>query len=132
MALTWKKKFEIGDQTIDMQHKKLVETYNALVSACNSGRGRKKLEGTLDFLCEYTVQHFHDEEILMRQLDYPEFLKHKELHDDFKTTATNLATRFKEEGPSIAVLVALNTDVGEWLVKHIVDEDKKIESYIKN
>jgi len=130
MAIAWSKELEIGNETIDMQHKKLIEKFNVLMSACADGRGRDELESSLDFLCEYTVQHFSDEEALQRKINYPEYEKHKQLHDDFKVRVTNLVDQFKQEGPSSAIVIRLSTDVGEWLIKHIKREDAKFASYL--
>ena len=129
MAITWSEELEVGVEIMDTQHKALIEKYNVLMSACDAGRGQEELEGALDFLCEYTVKHFSDEEALQRQMNYPEFSRHKQLHDDFKVTVADLATQFKQDGPSSAILDKFNTDVGEWLIKHIKGEDTKVASY---
>ena len=131
MIITWSEDLEIGDECIDMQHKELVEMFNALVAACSAGRGQDELERALDFLCEYTVKHFHDEEALQIKIDYPELMSHKQHHENFKVTVTNLIAMFKEGGPSLSILARLNIDVGEWLIKHIKHEDKKLEPYVK-
>ena len=132
MVIAWDKKLEIGDQTIDTQHQQLVETFNALMNACAAGQGRDELENALNFLCEYTVKHFAEEEALQLQINYPEFSKHKQLHEDFKVRVTNLANQFKQEGPSFSILARLNIDVGDWLLKHIMHEDKKFAPYINS
>ena len=129
MTITWSEELEVGIETMDMQHKELIEKFNALMTACDAGRGQEELEGALDFLCDYTVKHFSDEEALQQQINYPEFSKHKQLHDGFKVTVANLATQFKQDGPSSAILDKFNIDVGEWLIKHIKREDTKVASY---
>jgi len=131
MTITWSTKFEIGDKMIDMEHKQLVEKYNGLISACSTGQEREELESALDFLCKYTVKHFYHEELLQLRINYPEYKRHKEIHEAFKVTVADLAVKLKENGPSIPVLVKLNTDIGGWLVNHIRDEDAKIAAYVK-
>jgi hemerythrin len=131
MAIAWSKELEIGIETVDMQHKELIERFNALMSACAAGRGHAELENALNFLCDYTIKHFSDEESLQRRIGYPEFSRHKQLHEDFKVTVTNLVTQFKEEGPSLAIHARLCIDVGDWVIKHIKQEDLKIASYVK-
>ena len=129
MVITWSEELEVGIETMDAQHKELIEKFNTLMSACDAGKGQEELESALNFLCDYTVKHFSDEEALQHQIDYPEFSRHKELHDNFKVTVANLAAQFKQDGPSSAILDRFSIDVGEWLIKHIKREDTKVASY---
>ena len=129
MVITWSEELEVGIETMDMQHKELIGKYNTLMDACAAGKGQEELESALDFLCDYTVQHFSDEEALQREIGYPEFEKHKQLHDGFKVTVADLVTQFKQSGPSSATLDRFKTDVEEWLIKHIKREDTKVASY---
>jgi len=131
MAIAWSKELEIGDETIDMQHKDLIEKFNAFMSACTAEQGQEELESSLDFLCEYTVKHFTDEEALQRRINYPEYKKHKQLHDEFQVRVANLADLFKQKGPSDAIVARISTDVGEWLITHVKWEDTKLASYLK-
>lgn len=41
------------------------------------GKGKKKIEKTLNFLVDYTVLHFSAEEKLMQQKNYPDYTNHK-------------------------------------------------------
>jgi len=77
MALTWDKILEIGNPNIDNQHKKLIEMFNVLINACSSGKGQAKLEDSFNFLIEYSIQHFSDEEAWQYNIGYPEYQKHK-------------------------------------------------------
>ncbi|MDR2855447.1 MAG: bacteriohemerythrin [Methanomicrobiales archaeon] len=129
MVITWSEELEVGIETMDMQHKELIEKFNTLMNACAVGKGQEELESALTFLCDYTVQHFSDEEALQQQIGFPEFSRHKQLHDGFKVTVANLATQFKQDGPSPAILDRFSVDVGEWLIKHIKREDMKVASY---
>jgi hemerythrin-like metal-binding protein len=129
MTITWNEELEVGLEIIDTQHKELIERFNTLMNACSAGKGRDELESSLDFLRDYTVQHFSDEEALQRKINFPEFERHKGLHEGFKVTVANLVTQFKNEGPSSALVVKLSTDVGDWLIKHIKREDVKVASY---
>jgi hemerythrin len=99
------------------------------MNACSARKGRDELESSLNFLCDYTVQHFSDEEALQRQINFPEYERHKRLHDGFKVTVANLVAQFKDEGPSSALVIKLSTDIGDWLIKHIKREDVKVASY---
>jgi len=129
MALTWRKSYELGNPVIDAQHKQLVDTFNELMDECYSGAGQDKLESTLNFLCNYVVEHFKDEEEWQAQINYPEYEEHKQIHEACKAKAAELIDEFKKDGPTSAVISKLNYAIGEWVVNHIRMDDAKIASY---
>jgi hemerythrin len=116
---------------IDAQHKELIQAVNNLLAACASGKGRASLNETLDFLLNYTVKHFSDEEKLQVQYHYPDYTNHKKLHDGFKVVVTNLSRQLKTEGPTIALVGKVNASIGDWLVSHIKREDKKVAAHLR-
>ena len=122
----WTQELETGYQNIDAQHKQLVVALNALLFACQHGQHRAELKTVLDFLVAYTVKHFTDEEEFQRQHHYPEYERHKMLHDQFKVVASELAERLVQEGPSVALIAEVRSAMGDWLVGHIKGEDLKI------
>jgi hemerythrin len=131
MAIVWRKEFETGNLTVDKEHKSLVLMFNRFINACMSDKSDAELEGMLKFLCNYTVQHFTDEEVWQKQINYPRYQRHKEIHEAFKLKATQLYTRFIREGSSSSIVIQLNKDIGEWLINHILFEDLQIAAYVK-
>jgi hemerythrin len=106
--------------------------FNDLITACSSGKGSAELEKSLGFLVDYTVKHFADEESWQSSVNYPEYQKHRQIHNDFKAKVTGLVAQFKKDGPTPVILVTLNSAVGEWLINHIRQEDAKIGSFVKS
>jgi len=131
-GLAWSSKYNIGKEEVDEQHKKLFEMINALASSAEDGSDTEKIQTTLDFLVEYTVQHFYDEEKVQVLYIYPDYERHKKIHEDFKVTVTGLVTEFKESGYSKELHDALNKALAKWIVNHILQEDKKIGEHIRN
>ena len=109
----------------------MFEFINNLVGACIDGSSAEKLSETLDFLVNYTVRHFMDEEALQIQYDFPEYEKHKLLHEDFKSTVAELVERFNHDASPDELNSDVNKIVVRWLVSHIQYEDKKIGKHIK-
>jgi hemerythrin len=132
MSLSWLDELATGNALIDMQHKQLINAVNDLINACMSGQGRNSLNSTMQFLLDYTIKHFADEEKLQQQHKYPGYISHKKLHDEFRASAVALAKQLEVEGPSIALVSKVNSSVGDWLVNHIKREDKKIAEYIRS
>jgi len=131
-VLAWKDEFNLGHDWVDMQHRRLFELVNGLVESCAAGRDAIKLKGTLDFLVNYTVQHFDDEEALQLKYNYPGYEKHKRIHEDFKVTVGGLVEKFTAGESSAELSNDVNKIVVRWLINHIQREDKKIGEHIRN
>ena len=131
-GIAWSEEYELGNKKVDDQHYHLFELLSDLIGACLEGEGVDKVQETLNFLVNYTVQHFNDEEILQLQYKYPDYTRHKQLHEDFKATVGALVKKFKESGSSEELSSDVNKIVVHWLVKHIKQEDKRIGVHIRN
>ena len=129
-GIAWKADLATGDERVDAQHKNIFKLLNDLVAACADGSDIPMLKDTLNFLAEYTVRHFADEEVLQKQYGYPDYERHKKLHDDFKVTVGELVKQFGKSGSSAELSAAVNKVVVKWLVTHIMCEDKKIGAHI--
>ena len=131
-GLAWSEDFELGYEEVDSQHRRLFELVRNLVIACTEGYDTKVLNETLDFLVEYTVQHFYDEEAVQIKYNYPEYKQHKQLHEDFKVVVGEKVQEFKTNGSSEELSNTVNKIVVRWLINHIQREDKKIGEYIRS
>ena len=130
-GISWDDNLKMGDEKVDTQHKCLFGLLSKLVGQCIDGSNVEMLQETLDFLVNYTVQHFYAEESLQIQYNFPEYIKHKQMHEDFKLTVGDLVQRFTENGSSKALCDDVNKIVVRWLVGHIQQEDKKIGQHIR-
>ena len=131
-GLAWSKVYELGVEQIDAQHRRLFVLVSELTKACIDGVETEKLYETLDFLVNYTVQHFNDEEALQLKYNYPDYERHKQLHEDFKATVGGLVQEFVNSGSSAELSSNVNTIVVRWLIQHIQREDKKIGVHINS
>ena len=130
--IAWSEEYELGNDFVDSQHKRLFELVNNIGKTCNEGGDIDTLGETLDFLLQYTVQHFNDEESLQVKYNFPEYEYHKKLHKEFEDTISEKVSEFKEKGSTNDLLDTVNMFVIEWLVNHILKEDMKIGEYIKD
>jgi len=127
----WDDSYLLGNELVDTQHHQLFDLVNSLVRSCADGSDTKKVKETLDFLINYTVQHFDDEEVLQIKFKYPEYERHKQLHEAFKPVVAGLVQRFEECGSSEKLCIDIKTIVVKWLVNHILTEDKKIGEHLQ-
>jgi hemerythrin len=127
----WNDSYSLGDERVDSQHRCLFDLVNDVVRSCDYGADKEKLKGTLEFMVNYAVQHFDDEEDLQVQCNFPEYEQHKKMHDDFKITVVDLVERFHESGSSSRLSSDVNRLVVRWLLNHIMVEDKKIVRHLQ-
>ncbi len=107
----WNESFETGIEEIDAQHKHLFEVINRLAACFKAGRAETGARESLDFLNEYTKEHFYAEEEFMRVLGYQ-----------------NLIVKM-DEGFLITADVA--TFVADWLAHHINEVDMGYVQFIQ-
>jgi len=122
----WDDSYLIGNKPIDDQHHQLFDLINSLVQNCDDGKDKEKIKNALDFLVDYTVRHFNDEEALQIECNFPEYEQHKQLHEDFKRTVTDLVGRYVNSGSYAVLNSDIKSIVIKWLVNHVLYEDKKI------
>lgn len=127
---TWDDSLATGNEKIDSQHKILFQRINALLMACANGKGRAEIADTLQFLKEYTKEHFDDEEVLQRKYNYPDKVNHRQYHEGFKKVIERLGKELEEQGPTVVLIGKVNQNIGGWLVNHIQKEDVKVAKHI--
>lgn len=97
-----------------------------IFEACSNQQGKEKIEETLKFLKDYTVEHFSSEEQLMKDIDFPELTEHQKTHAEFVQTVLELEETVKTKGVSVLSTIKLNRTLTDWLINHIHKCDKLI------
>lgn len=131
MVYKWTKDLETGNTLIDTQHKQLIDAINTLLDACSEGHGRAEIEKTLNFLNDYVIKHFGDEQKLQLKYHYPDYENHKKYHEGFKKVVQNLVEEYRQGGATVTLVAKTNTSVAGWLINHIKKEDKKVAEHIR-
>ena len=90
LNITFDDNLVTGNNTIDTQHKELIDRIRNFVVACQNGDSKVKAIKMLDYLDEYTDFHFKEEEELQEKAGYPERGKHHEKHEEFKKSIQEL------------------------------------------
>lgn len=67
MAIEWTPDLSVGVELIDEQHKIWFEKANGLFEAGKERKAREYINTMIDFLDDYTKQHFKDEEAYMEK-----------------------------------------------------------------
>lgn len=131
MPLGWTEDLSVGVELIDKQHKVWFEKADKLFEAGKAGLAAAYVGQMLDFLDEYTKQHFRDEEAYMLKIKYPEYDTQKKLHEGFIVELAKLKKSFEESGGNLLVILNANQMVITWLTNHISVVDKRIGKYVR-
>ena len=119
-----------GNETIDSQHKELIDCIQKFVNSCEDNSSADKSDEMLKYLIDYTVFHFTAEEKLQEGVSYPGLKEHRAKHEEFKETLAQLEDKMKAEGTSEAFAAEIKDKVVEWLFNHIKVFDRSVAEFI--
>lgn len=126
--LQWKEEYSLGLSSIDEQHKKLFEIANTAYDLLKDKLIIDKYDRIIEIigeLQEYTVYHFKTEEEYMQSIGYKKFLSQKAAHNDFLEKMQNIDLDKIDNNQNKYLLEILDF-IGDWLVNHIIKQDKLI------
>jgi len=131
MGIEWRDSLAIGVEAIDSQHKELLWRFNALLTASEAGKGIGELKKLLEFLDDYVIEHFSDEEKLQRKNNYPSYAAHKTEHDSFVARLKAVQEEINSEGVAIHHVIETNNMLLKWLLNHISKVDMELGKFLQ-
>lgn len=128
-SVAWRPEYSTGIAAMDVQHHKLFGLLNLLHDAMESGTEVEagQLTFILNQLMNYTLVHFRDEEELMRQHAFPGLEAHIQVH---RRLVARLQTQIQAHEAERLDARALSSFLGEWIVGHVVAEDKQYGQFL--
>jgi hemerythrin len=124
MPLTFNPKtMGTGAESVDDQHRQLVEIINHLLLAMVSGHATEDVGGILEDLAAYAGTHFAHEEACMARFSCPVAQANIDAHAAFTRTFSGLRADFDREGPSATLAIRMQRHLADWVLNHIVTID---------
>ena len=128
--LVWNKRYNIGVEIIDREHKKLFHILNKLF---DFGQQEEKsqwvCQEAVKYFKDHAFQHFADEEIYMASINYAGIEMHKRIHKNFReTTLPALEKELEQTGYSEEAISHFLGVCAGWLIGHTMIEDRAIVS----
>jgi hemerythrin len=125
-GLEWNETYLLGIKGIDDQHHRLFEIVGRIASLDAVTSTKEELRQILGELSNYMREHFHDEELYLQRIGFPELEYHKNLHKDiikfFNSSVSN--------SPTLAMIqTKLKFIIKKALIDHIIEEDMKIKLF---
>jgi len=128
----WTKELELGIPLIDGQHRKLVAHLQDLDRAVHQGRPMSEVSECIDFLTEYTAEHFHTEERFLADKRYPDLEAHKQQHAAFKANVAKAARAVQTRLAAEQSVKLVQSMVVHWYLDHIRGTDQKYAIYLRD
>lgn len=124
----WHKRYELGVDFIDKEHRKLFSIMNKLFEYDeNDIKTQWICQEGIKYFKGHAMQHFAEEEMYMASLHYEGYDRHRRLHDNFrKQTLPALEKELNETGYSPDAIKHFLGVCAGWLIGHTLTEDRAI------
>lgn len=131
--MIWRDRYSVGVDLIDRQHRELFRRVTEFVETLRSDapweKREQKVTETLDFMQEYVVSHFAAEEAYQREIGYPGYEAHRQIHEDMVRYVTEVAEEYRRDGYDERLIQQFAGKLLAWLIHHVAAEDRKIADF---
>ena len=121
-TITWDETLSVKIESIDLQHKKLVDLINSFYQNINLGSKKEKMLELITALKNYTVFHFSTEEKYMKEFKFAGYDNHKLEHDKFIEKVLDFEERYKND--KLLLSIEITNFIKNWITTHIMGTDK--------
>lgn len=125
--LSWQDGFNVGIDSVDDQHRRLLVLINGLWDATVRDASVAQLLTHVDELERYTRYHFADEENAMKAAGYPNLTEHCKAHQGFIARIAAEREKVMKDGYVTLDLVRF---LQNWLLEHIAVKDKHYATFV--
>ncbi|MGE5028162.1 MAG: bacteriohemerythrin [Betaproteobacteria bacterium] len=126
----WNPLYSVNNALLDEQHQQMFAIISDLHSAMFNKNSQQQMIAAIRQLVEYTQKHFAEEERQMERSGFPGLAGHKAAHEKLKQQVIEIERRIHDAKDSMAGEM-IGFLVSDWLVKHIIEMDKKYAPYLK-
>lgn len=122
--ITWRDEFRLGVESVDVEHRELIELINNLDSAMQQDATQDMVVEALGEIYARIAAHFALEEKIMRDAHYIDFRPHKQDHEVLLDELLEVIDSVDEEGGYDRD--ALSRDLDTWFSDHFRTHDAKL------
>lgn len=115
---------------VERDHRILVSRWRALTKALEQSADRGIVRDCIRGLIACAREHFHNEEWAMREVSYPDYLKHEMDHKRLLKEADDMLRNFdsvflNEDWPALAAFFR------HWISRHHDKHDKALQCFVR-
>jgi len=133
--MIWKDQYELGVPMVDAQHKELFKRVDSFLQVLRSEDCWEakipKINETLEFMKNYVVEHFRDEEEYQKSIGYPRYEAHKQIHMDMVDYVQEVSRQYEQSNNDENLMQQFGGRLLAWLINHVAAEDQRIADYAK-
>lgn len=126
--IKWSEDLSIGIDSIDEQHRQLINIINELHLAVEYGAGNDAIYPLIHKLHEYARTHFDQEEQLLERHGFPGTLDHAREHEVFIGKLDELILRYSSHSEQLTVHV--RDFLLTWFFHHIRTKDVEYKRFL--
>lgn len=127
-----RKLFETGIPVIDRQHHAYVDMVERLLLSCRKGPMElEDIRSAVKDIVHYALEHFNDEELLMRSVNYPAYKQHLEKHNEFRNRLDDFLMTLKSGRIEDDYTILLTNWLLGWLEQQVKTDDAKLAAFLK-
>ncbi len=131
VVMKWTPDLSVHVDKIDEQHKELFQRFGQLEDAIWDGKGKDEVGTTINFMTDYVIFHFSDEEAVMKQHNYPNYPAQKQAHDYFTGEIRQMKARFVGGEITSDLVVEVVEKLGGWFKNHIKIMDMELGKFLQ-
>ncbi|MDD2915670.1 MAG: bacteriohemerythrin [Gallionella sp.] len=126
----WRDSFDVRVAQMDGHHKKLIEISNTITEYLHKKSERELLANAFDALVDFTRHHFAAEEKLLALYSYPDIEIHRKKHGELLDQIVEY--RKQVLGGDVPDKAGFLNFMERWLIRHILDEDRKYGGFLND
>jgi len=128
--LEWKAEYSVGVESMDMEHRELIEMINTFYTELHECRDFNSIEQFLGEIHNAIGSHFALEEHFMRESQYVEYAEHKDDHEDLLDEIRDMMDTFDSDAPS--GLDVLEERLSNWFGEHFKTFDARLHGKLES
>ncbi len=124
--VTWDPRFNVGNETLDVQHKHFFDQCNALADCLDeaSEAGDRKFDQLFAGLMANAREHFAIEEALLVERGYPDLEDHRSEQEEYEFLAAEIVTTDNFDKDELQTFLAL------WWAGHVMGAARNYRAYL--
>jgi len=131
LQITWNETMSVGIPEIDEDHQKFIVLINDLNRSISDRMSPAEIIKRLEIIINDAAHHFHQEEKLFFEWQYPDVSGHASIHANILATLKGIQKKFMPYGMDSGWVDA-GIQIKKILIDHILKEDMKYADYYHN
>lgn len=128
--IKWRDSYSVGIEQFDNEHRKLVELINRMFVIVRNKDDIMALSDAVARLIDYTEFHFASEEAAMEKVNFPNLKTHKKQHAKLERQVLAFQQRILSVDDTVRM--EFYHFLRDWLLVHIMEEDKQYTQFLSN